>query len=150
VMAEADWIIDMGPEAGDAGGKVVAQGTPAQIARRKRESHTGRVLEPFLRERTRDQSVPRDSSATATQSAARAQPARGRPANGKPVASQSAKARPARRAQSGKDQPARRAQSANGKPVPSQSAKGQPMRRGQSARAGRSKVAARSAPTPRK
>src|SRR5262245_17035333 len=52
VMAEADGIIDMGPEAGEGGGQVVAQGTPAQIARKKKESHTGRVLEGFLRERT--------------------------------------------------------------------------------------------------
>ena len=53
VMAEADWILDMGPEAGDAGGRIVAQGSPAQIARRRRHSHTGRVLDEFLRERTR-------------------------------------------------------------------------------------------------
>ena len=53
VMAEADWILDMGPEAGDAGGRIVAQGTPAEIARRRQHSHTGRVLEEFLRERTR-------------------------------------------------------------------------------------------------
>jgi excinuclease ABC subunit A len=53
IMAEADWIIDMGPEAGDAGGRIVAQGPPAQIARRRRHSHTGRVLDEFLRERTR-------------------------------------------------------------------------------------------------
>jgi ABC-type glutathione transport system ATPase component len=54
VMAEADWILDMGPEAGEGGGKIVAQGTPAQIVKRKKESHTGRVLEGFLRERTSD------------------------------------------------------------------------------------------------
>jgi len=54
VMAEADWIVDMGPEAGEGGGKIVAQGTPAQIVKRKKESHTGRVLEGFLRERTSD------------------------------------------------------------------------------------------------
>jgi excinuclease ABC subunit A len=53
VMAEADWILDLGPEAGDGGGRIVAQGPPAQIARRARQSHTGRVLESFLRERTR-------------------------------------------------------------------------------------------------
>jgi excinuclease ABC subunit A len=52
VMAEADWIIDLGPEAGDGGGRIVAQGAPAQIARRARSSHTGRVLEDFLRTRT--------------------------------------------------------------------------------------------------
>jgi excinuclease ABC subunit A len=53
VMAEADWILDMGPEAGDGGGRIVAEGAPAQIARRRRRSHTGRVLGDFLRERTR-------------------------------------------------------------------------------------------------
>ncbi len=53
IMAEADWILDMGPEAGDGGGRIVAEGTPAAIARRARRSHTGRVLEGFLRERTR-------------------------------------------------------------------------------------------------
>jgi ABC-type multidrug transport system ATPase subunit len=52
VMAEADWILDMGPEAGEGGGKVVAQGPPAQIVKRKKESHTGRVLETFLKGRT--------------------------------------------------------------------------------------------------
>jgi excinuclease ABC subunit A len=51
VMAEADWIIDLGPEAGDGGGRIVAEGPPARIARAKR-SHTGRVLSGFLRERT--------------------------------------------------------------------------------------------------
>jgi excinuclease ABC subunit A len=53
VMAEADWIVDMGPEAGDGGGRIVAQGAPAEIARKKKQSHTGRVLDNFLRERTR-------------------------------------------------------------------------------------------------
>jgi excinuclease ABC subunit A len=52
VMAEADWIVDMGPEAGEGGGRIVAQGAPAEVARRKRESHTGRALEAFLKERT--------------------------------------------------------------------------------------------------
>jgi excinuclease ABC subunit A len=51
LCAEADWIIDMGPEAGDRGGRVIAAGTPAQIAARARRSHTGAALAPFLRER---------------------------------------------------------------------------------------------------
>ena len=51
VMAEADWIVDMGPEAGERGGRVVAQGAPAQVARRARQSHTGRVLRDFLEQR---------------------------------------------------------------------------------------------------
>ena len=58
IMAEADWILDMGPEAGDGGGRIVAQGPPAQIARRRKRSHTGAVLEGFLRERTRDVARP--------------------------------------------------------------------------------------------
>jgi excinuclease ABC subunit A len=65
VMAEADWILDMGPEAGDAGGRIVAQGTPAQIARRRQHSHTGRVLEEFLRERTRREAPGNHGSASA-------------------------------------------------------------------------------------
>jgi len=43
VMHAADWIIDLGPEGGIHGGKVIAQGTPETIAKRKR-SHTGHVL----------------------------------------------------------------------------------------------------------
>jgi excinuclease ABC subunit A len=53
VMAEADWILDMGPEAGEGGGKIVAQGTPAEVVRKKAKSHTGRVLEEFLVGRTK-------------------------------------------------------------------------------------------------
>jgi excinuclease ABC subunit A len=51
VIAEADWVIDMGPEAGEGGGRIVAQGTPAEIAAKKARSHTGKVLDEFLRER---------------------------------------------------------------------------------------------------
>jgi len=51
VWAEADWIIDLGPEAGARGGRVVAAGTPAQVAARHARSHTGAALAPFLRER---------------------------------------------------------------------------------------------------
>ena len=50
VMADADWIIDLGPEGGEGGGRLVAQGMPEQIAAVK-PSHTGRVLAEFLRER---------------------------------------------------------------------------------------------------
>jgi excinuclease ABC subunit A len=53
VMAEADWILDMGPEAGEGGGKIVAQGTPADVVRKKARSHTGRVLGEFLNGRTK-------------------------------------------------------------------------------------------------
>jgi excinuclease ABC subunit A len=53
VMAEADWIVDLGPEGGDAGGRVVAQCAPEDIVRVRNGSHTARVLGAFLRERTR-------------------------------------------------------------------------------------------------
>ncbi|MDX1376044.1 MAG: excinuclease ABC subunit A, partial [Burkholderiales bacterium] len=52
VIAEADWIVDLGPEGGDAGGRIVAQGTPEEVARAARRSHTGRVLAAFLAERS--------------------------------------------------------------------------------------------------
>jgi excinuclease ABC subunit A len=47
LIAEADWVIDLGPEGGDAGGRIVAEGTPEKIARNKR-SHTGRFLRTIL------------------------------------------------------------------------------------------------------
>ncbi len=47
LIAEADWVIDLGPEGGDAGGRVVAAGAPEHIARNKR-SHTGRFLRRLL------------------------------------------------------------------------------------------------------
>ena len=47
IWAEADWIIDIGPEGGTDGGQVVAEGPPAQLAR-SRKTHTGRLLAEFL------------------------------------------------------------------------------------------------------
>jgi excinuclease ABC subunit A len=52
VIAEADWIIDLGPEGGDAGGRLVVQGAPDDVARAARISHTGQVLRAFLKERS--------------------------------------------------------------------------------------------------
>ena len=51
VMAEADWIIDLGPEGGAGGGRVVAQGAPDRLGTNGRRSHTGRILGEFLAER---------------------------------------------------------------------------------------------------
>ncbi len=51
VIAEADWIVDLGPEGGDAGGRIVAEGPPQAIARTSAGSHTARILGEFLRAR---------------------------------------------------------------------------------------------------
>jgi excinuclease ABC subunit A len=47
VIKTADWVIDLGPEGGDGGGRIIAQGTPEQVAATP-ESHTGRYLKPLL------------------------------------------------------------------------------------------------------
>jgi excinuclease ABC subunit A len=47
LMAEADWIIDLGPEGGGEGGRIVGVGTPESLAKNKR-SHTGRFLRRLL------------------------------------------------------------------------------------------------------
>jgi excinuclease ABC subunit A len=43
LIAEADWVIDLGPDAGEAGGELVCEGTPEEVAQNK-ASHTGRFL----------------------------------------------------------------------------------------------------------
>ena len=51
VIKVADWVIDLGPEGGEAGGRIVAQGTPEQVAACA-ESHTGRFLKQVLERRS--------------------------------------------------------------------------------------------------
>jgi excinuclease ABC subunit A len=51
IMAEADWIVDLGPEGGSGGGRIVAQGMPAVIVGKPGRSHTARILGEFLAER---------------------------------------------------------------------------------------------------
>jgi excinuclease ABC subunit A len=46
VIAEADWVIDLGPDGGDGGGQVVAANTPELLVRQG--THTGRALAPVL------------------------------------------------------------------------------------------------------
>ncbi|MDH5739661.1 MAG: hypothetical protein OEY77_04985, partial [Nitrospira sp.] len=48
VMKSADWIIDLGPEGGAAGGQIVAEGRPEQVAKIT-ASHTGRFLAKVLK-----------------------------------------------------------------------------------------------------
>lgn len=47
VIKTADWVIDLGPEGGDDGGKIVAEGTPEDISENT-QSYTGRFLKKFL------------------------------------------------------------------------------------------------------
>ncbi len=50
VIKTADWIVDLGPEGGEGGGRIVAQGTPEQIAANA-DSHTGRYLRQALQQK---------------------------------------------------------------------------------------------------
>jgi excinuclease ABC subunit A len=60
VIRNADWIIDLGPEGGEEGGRIVAQGTPEQVARNKK-SYTGQALSGYFA----DGSVLREKSSIA-------------------------------------------------------------------------------------
>ncbi|HUV07088.1 MAG TPA: excinuclease ABC subunit A, partial [Spirochaetia bacterium] len=51
IIAEADWIIDLGPEGGENGGEIVAQGPPESVARIRKGSYTARILARFLKDR---------------------------------------------------------------------------------------------------
>jgi len=48
IIAEADWIVDLGPEGGDDGGSIVVQGSPNQVTQAHQHSHTGAALRAFL------------------------------------------------------------------------------------------------------
>ncbi|MDL2293438.1 excinuclease ABC subunit UvrA [Ruminococcaceae bacterium OttesenSCG-928-D13] len=61
VIKQADWIIDLGPEGGNAGGEVVAAGTPEQVAKNK-NSFTGQYLAPVLAP-AKKQAKPKQSEA---------------------------------------------------------------------------------------
>jgi excinuclease ABC subunit A len=81
VIKTADWVLDLGPEGGDGGGRIVAQGTPEDVAKVK-ESWTGRYLAEALqrgRDRRGAQSKPAAKSAPAkTQAKASAAKRNGR------------------------------------------------------------------------
>ena len=48
VIKTSDWIIDLGPEGGDGGGEIIAEGTPEEVANNKK-SYTGKYLKPYLK-----------------------------------------------------------------------------------------------------
>jgi excinuclease ABC subunit A len=68
VIKSADWLIDMGPEGGDQGGKIIATGTPEQVARNA-QSHTGRFLSRVLNANGHAKRPPNGASKTTGPSA---------------------------------------------------------------------------------
>ncbi len=82
VIKSADWIVDLGPEGGDGGGVVVAEGTPEEVAKHP-DSHTGRFLAPMLgidlRDSPDEPKAPKATAASKTAKAAKAPARRARP-----------------------------------------------------------------------
>jgi excinuclease ABC subunit A len=62
VVKTADWIIDLGPEGGDGGGRIVAEGTPEDVAKVK-ESYTGQYLRELLKRRASPRAASADAGA---------------------------------------------------------------------------------------
>ena len=57
VIKTADWVVDLGPEGGDGGGRIVAAGTPEQVAAHN-SSYTGRYLQAALRRAQSEPAAP--------------------------------------------------------------------------------------------
>jgi excinuclease ABC subunit A len=70
VIKTADWIIDLGPEGGDKGGEIVAEGTPEQVAKEPR-SYTGFYLGPLLEAAVRKAHSPPPRKKRASSASAR-------------------------------------------------------------------------------
>ena len=66
VIADAHWIVDLGPDGGAAGGRIVAQGTPEGIARHCEGSYTAALLGAFLAKHTRRDAEPATSTSVLT------------------------------------------------------------------------------------
>ena len=58
VIKTADWVLDLGPEGGEGGGRVVAEGTPEDVAANQ-ASHTGRFLQPLMLQSSAEEAKPR-------------------------------------------------------------------------------------------
>ena len=77
VIKSADWVIDLGPEGGVQGGKIVATGTPEQVARNP-HSHTGKYLAPALKNHQNGHVDPREGLQRAPKNATKNAPVRNR------------------------------------------------------------------------
>jgi excinuclease ABC subunit A len=77
VIKSADYLIDLGPEGGEGGGRVVACGTPEEVAR-VRKSHTGQALRPLLNGHNGNGHAAPEKKTTANGDAPAPKPARGR------------------------------------------------------------------------
>jgi excinuclease ABC subunit A len=97
VIKTADWLIDLGPDGGNKGGRVVAEGTPEEVTQVE-ASYTGRFLEPVLRGRGRSV-APVPSPSVPVQTGPVAKPARTAKTAAKPARTpKTAAATPARAA----------------------------------------------------
>ena len=67
VEGTADWVLDLGPEGGDKGGEIVAEGTPEQVADEPR-SYTGGYLKQLLKGPRAETVTPRKKKARASTS----------------------------------------------------------------------------------
>jgi excinuclease ABC subunit A len=97
VIKNADWIIDMGPEGGNGGGRVIAEGTPEQVAT-VAESHTGRFLAPILERSARTPGRPTGVSPTQARAAEEAAASAPAPAPAKKSPAKAAARTPATKA----------------------------------------------------
>jgi excinuclease ABC subunit A len=62
VIKTADWLIDLGPEGGDGGGEIVAEGTPEDVAKAK-ASYTGQFLKELFARRAKAKGTARRQAA---------------------------------------------------------------------------------------
>ncbi|WP_404347973.1 excinuclease ABC subunit UvrA [Phycicoccus jejuensis] len=100
VIKSADWLVDLGPEGGSGGGRVIAEGTPEEVAALE-ESHTGRFLAPILAKTARTTAAPAKRAASKKTAATKA-PATKAPAKRTAAKSSTARREPTRRTTSRK------------------------------------------------
>nr|WP_245616133.1 excinuclease ABC subunit UvrA [Phycicoccus jejuensis] len=100
VIKSADWLVDLGPEGGSGGGRVIAEGTPEEVAALE-ESHTGRFLAPVLAKTARTTAAPAKRAASKKTAATKA-PATKAPAKKTAAKGSTARREPTRRTTSRK------------------------------------------------